>query len=47
LKAGVSDQEGTEDPPQPLVAESVLRADLQACDGYVGAVEKGNSTEYE
>ena len=32
LKTGVSDQEGAEDPPQPLVAESVLRADLQPRD---------------
>ena len=32
LKAGVSDQEGAEDPAQPLVAESVLCADLQAGD---------------
>jgi hypothetical protein len=47
LKACVPDEEGAEDPTEPLIAETIFAADLQACDRYVGAVEKRDTAENE
>lgn len=45
LKDGISYKEGTENPAQLLIADTVLFADLQRSDGDVGPVQKRNAAE--